>query len=101
MENYTKEFGTIVCKKMAPYDPPNAHYTQVNVEDIEEDKMFEFIGKSGFRFYKLTRDLGLRYLWYDKERKVIEIWGSYDALEKEPGIKVRDSYIQWLEKNIV
>ena len=30
-------------------------------------------------FYWLTRLLGVDYLWYDKERRVIEIWGPYYA----------------------
>ena len=63
---------------MAPYEQQNSHYTQLNVPDIDEDTMFEFIGNSGHRFYKLTRDLKLKYLWYDKGRKAIEVWGSYE-----------------------
>lgn len=86
---------------MAPYDPPIAHYTQLNVPDIGEDTMFEFVGKSGHRFYKLTRELGLRYLWYDKDRKAIEVWGSYESLLQGPCTKLRQSLDEWLaEKNI-
>lgn len=99
----TKEFGTLECKKqtMAPYEPPIAHYTQLNVPDVAEDTMFEFVGKDGWRFYKLTKDLRLRYLWYDKERKAVEIWGSYDSLRKNPAAKVRQRFDEWLaEKNI-
>jgi hypothetical protein len=80
---------------MAPYEPPIAHYTQLNVPDIDEDTMFEFVGKNGYRFYKLTRDLGLRYLWYDKERKAIEVWGSYSSLLKDPCTKLRQSLDEW------
>ena len=39
--------------------------------------MFAFIGRTGKRFYWLTQKLGLEYLWYDNERKVIEIWGPF------------------------
>ena len=62
---------------MAPYQPPNAHYSQMDVSDYSEDHIFSFIGKTGKRFYWLTRLLGLDYMWYDRERKVIEIWGPY------------------------
>ena len=62
---------------MAPYSPPNAHYSQMDVSDYTVDKMFTFIGKNGKKFYWLTQKLDLDYLWYDKERKVIEIWGPY------------------------
>lgn len=43
----------------------------------DEDRIFAFIGKTGKKFYWLTQKLGLDYLWYDKERKIIEIWGPY------------------------
>lgn len=64
---------------MAPYQPPSAHYSQMDVSDYTEDHIFSFIGKTGKRFYWLTKFLGLDYLWYDKNRKVIEIWGPYHA----------------------
>lgn len=38
------------------------------------------IGKEGKGFYWLTRHLGLQYLWYNKEKKLIELWGSYRSL---------------------
>lgn len=62
---------------MAPYSPPNAHYSQMDVSDYTIDQMFKFMGKNGKKFYWLTQKLDLDYLWYDKERKVIEIWGPY------------------------
>ncbi|QIG59654.1 hypothetical protein [Dishui Lake phycodnavirus 3] len=65
---------------MAPYNPPVSHYAQVDVSDYDEDLIFSFIGKNGRRFYWLTRYLDLEYMWYDKDRKVIEVWGSYETL---------------------
>ena len=62
---------------MAPYQPPVAHYSQMDVSDYTEDQIFSFIGKTGKKFYWLTQKLGLDYLWYDKERQIIEIWGPY------------------------
>jgi hypothetical protein len=62
---------------MAPYTPPTTHYSQMDVSDYTDDQVFAFIGKTGKRFYWLTQKLGIDYLWYDKERKVIEIWGPY------------------------
>ena len=62
---------------MAPYQPPASHYSQMDVSEYDEDHIFSFIGKTGKRFYWLTRFLDLDYLWYDRERKVIEIWGPY------------------------
>jgi len=86
---------------MAPYDPPSAHYTQLNVPDIDEDTMFEFIGKKGWRFYKLTKVLKVQYLWYDNKRKAIEVWGSHRALSNEPCKKLRQTIDEWIgNKNI-
>ena len=62
---------------MAPYTPPNAHYSQMDVSEYDEDRLFSFIGKTGKKFYWLTHRLELDYMWYDKKRKVIELWGPY------------------------
>lgn len=62
---------------MAPYTPPTTHYSQMDVSDYTDEQIFAFIGKTGKRFYWLTQKLGIDYLWYDKDRKVIEIWGPY------------------------
>jgi hypothetical protein len=62
---------------MAPYEPPVAHYSEMDVSEFDEEHIFAFIGKSGKRFYWLTRFLELDYLWYNRQRKVIEIWGPY------------------------
>lgn len=65
---------------MAPYNPPVSHYTELDVSGYDEDFLFAFVGKSGRRFYWLTRMLGLDYLWYDHTRQVIEIWGPLNIL---------------------
>lgn len=66
---------------MAPYNPPDAHYSQFDVSEYNEADIYKFIGNGGKKFYWLTRYLGLDYIWYDKERKVIELWGSYSSLQ--------------------
>jgi hypothetical protein len=90
---------------MAPYQPPNAHYSQMDVSDYTEDQIFSFIGKTGKKFYWLTHKLGLDYLWYDKERKIIEIWGPlYTHLNQQSAHVIRcelDFFLKpKLEKNI-
>ena len=62
---------------MAPYNPPqSAHYSEVNISHISDENIKNFIGKGGYNFYKLTTALSLKYLWWDVERKVIEVWGN-------------------------
>lgn len=67
--------------KMAPYTPPNTHYSQLDVSAYSEEDIFKFIGQGGKRFYWLTKFLDLAYLWYDKKRRVIEIWGPFESLQ--------------------
>ena len=85
---------------MAPYDPPvNAHYTELDVSNYPEDFMWKAIGKEGKNFYDLTDWLKLKYLWYDENRKVVEIWGPYKSLAegaKEKVSSVLDMYSQIL-----
>ena len=66
---------------MAPYNPPVTHYSQLDVKCYSEDEIFNFIGKGGKKFYWLTHYLDLDYMWYDKDRKVIELWGPYSSLQ--------------------
>ncbi len=77
---------------MAPYDPPvNAHYTELDVSNYPEDFMWKAIGKEGKNFYDLTAWLKLKYLWYDENRKVVEIWGPYNSLAE--GVKEKVSSV--------
>ena len=65
---------------MAPYNPPIAHYSELNVSQYSVDMILCAIGKGGNGFYKLTDRLRLQYVWYDIDRKVIELWGSFSSL---------------------
>jgi hypothetical protein len=67
--------------KMAPYTPPNTHYSEMDVSSYTDNELYRFIGKNGKRFYWLTKFLELSYIWYDKDRKVIELWGPYSSLQ--------------------
>jgi hypothetical protein len=65
---------------MAPYNPPIAHYSQLNVSEYTDEEMLAFVGKEGRRFYWLTNKLKLNYLWWDTDRKIVELWGSFGTL---------------------
>lgn len=67
---------------MAPYDPPVAHYTQLDVSQYTDEQMLAAIGKDGHGFYRLTERLSLNYLWWDNDRKVVELWGSFGSLQR-------------------
>ena len=56
------------------YNPPiNAFYTQVTVPD--EINPAIMIGREGFYLKRITEHSGAQYIWYDRERKVVEVWG--------------------------
>jgi hypothetical protein len=79
---------------MAPYTPPIAHYSEMDVSEYTEHEMYDFIGKGGRRFYWLTRFLGLQYLWYDEKRRKIEIWGAPYTHENRQSAHVIDAELQ-------
>lgn len=65
---------------MAPYNPPSAHYTQVDVSHIDETNVLKAMGKNGANFKEMTSKLHVKYIWWDKERQVIEIWGPFSSM---------------------
>jgi len=69
---------------MAPYNPPCTHYAHLKVDLYTDDMIYAFMGKNGNLFYKLTSDLNLRYIWYNSKQKIIEIWGPFESLKKDP-----------------
>ena len=56
------------------YNPPIAHYSQINVPDYVNVGLL--VGKNGRHFKSITYESGCNYIWYDKDRNVIELWGS-------------------------
>ena len=68
---------------MAPYNPPlDCNYNQVDVSGYDNQVILSLIGPGGRGFYNLTSQLGLQYLWWNQDRKVIELWGSHDKVSK-------------------
>ena len=64
------------------YNPPvNAHYTQINVKDINSEVMKIVIGKNGKVFKAITHQSNVQYIWYNIENKYIEIWGPEHNLQ--------------------
>lgn len=64
---------------MTEYSPPNTFYTQTTGL-FENEDMYQFIGKSGAHFKYLTTKLGLDYIWWNKEKNIIELWGPHHKL---------------------
>ena len=73
---------------MAPYNPPNAHYAQVDVSAYNEKMILCMIGKGGQGFYNLTEYLNMEYVWYAQDRGVIELWGSLGSFKRGAAAKL-------------
>jgi len=88
---------------MAPYSPPCTHYAHLRVDMYSGDAIFAFIGKNGRRFYKLTDKLGLFYIWYNQSLKVVELWGPYESMLRDPASTVKrelDKFVSTFDQGL-
>ena len=79
---------------MAPYNPPKIYrgYAEINLIDVDSDFMFNMIGKNGKNFYDITEYLEIQYLWYNKDRHVIELWGNVQLDTCQKMLKLIECY---------
>lgn len=57
------------------YNPPvNEDYCEMEAT-ISHELMKHVIGLKGVNFIKITEFSGMKYIWYDNQRNVVEIWG--------------------------
>ena len=66
------------------YNPPiNEEYSEMEAT-ISHELMKHVIGYKGQHFIRITNSSNVKYIWYDSDRNVIEIWGSsiYHSLAK-------------------
>lgn len=82
---------------MPPYAPPVAHYTQLECKNFSEKEFLRAIGKDGIHFKRLTDKLGVEYIWWDQDRSVVEIWGSYGSLARGAKEKV-GKYMDFIKR---
>lgn len=62
------------------YNPPDAFYTEVPLTDDDIMVIGTIIGKQGFYFKAITKASRSKYIWFNPERKAVEIWGSENSL---------------------
>ena len=65
---------------MAPYQPPDAHYNQIPIE--EDWKASNLLKNGGRMLYNITKKYKLKYVWYNEEMNVLELWGPYYAFSQ-------------------
>ena len=73
---------------MAPYNPPIKHYAHLKIDLYSDDMIAAFMGHRGRRFYELTKRLGVYYIWWNKDIRVIEVWGPYESFRDNHPIDV-------------
>lgn len=58
------------------YTPPiNCHYTQLSTSGVDDSIMKISIGRNGKVFKAITRQANVNYIWYHKDKQIVEIWG--------------------------
>lgn len=64
---------------MAPYNPPLiTNYAHIKVNNSNISKI---MGENGKWFKSFTEKNKLKYVWYNKENKYIELWGTHFSIE--------------------
>ena len=62
------------------YNPPDAFYCEVPLEEGEAPLMGAVIGSEGYYFKAITSATNVYYIWFAKDRGVVEIWGPESRL---------------------
>ena len=59
---------------------PKKHVIYFKINDVPDIIISMLIGKKGFYFNEITKKSNTSYIWYDKEKKHVEIWGPPNNL---------------------
>mmetsp|Transcript_84977 Transcript_84977/g.160137 ORF Transcript_84977/g.160137 Transcript_84977/m.160137 type:complete len:188 (-) Transcript_84977:1561-2124(-) len=69
-----------VAEDTSGYNPPT-EFPMINLDaEFEEDVMKQVVGRKGFYFSQITEETGVKYIWWKKDQKIVEIWGPEDRL---------------------
>lgn len=64
------------------YKQQDAHYCHVSVKDYSDDVMDKVMGYKGAYFKAFTEVMKLKYVWWNKETQVIELWGQFKRMKE-------------------
>lgn len=73
---------------MPPYCPPSTHYCEVNAYPCQSANL-KIIGPGGHNFKRITKKLGIQYLWWNIQRNVFEIWGPYEKMNSSSNYLIK------------
>jgi hypothetical protein len=80
-------------QKSSGWYKPRGHYSQCDISKLSQEKLTCFIGEKGINLKNWTDSLNVRYIWYNKKKGVIEIWGPVNSIRAaQEDIK---SYIEY------
>ena len=71
--------------------PINCHYRQCSV-DIDDELIPYMIGKDGAHFKRITNMSKTKYIWWNNDKKIIEVWGPEGTLNNAENI-IKDHII--------
>ncbi len=72
--NSLNKLGADSLIKMPTYEPPpGAFYTELDFPEVLDP--MHYMGRGGWQFKHITKLSKCEYIWYDFDRRVIEIWG--------------------------
>lgn len=64
------------------YKQQDAHYCHVSVKDYPDDVLEKVMGYKGAYFKAFTEVMKLKYVWWNKDTKVIELWGKFNRMRE-------------------
>ena len=80
--------------KSATHLPPfNTDYTEFDVSNYSDECLRITIGTNGKNFKKITENNKIAYIYHNKLKKKIEIWGSKYKFEKV--IQEIQNHLNW------
>lgn len=65
---------------MPAYEQQDTYYRHISLDLVEEKNIWKIMGKDGKVFKAITMRSRCKYIWYNKEKGVIEIWGPHNNL---------------------
>jgi hypothetical protein len=64
------------------YTPPDSMYSHVAIPESCQHLVHMIMGKKGYHFKNITSISSAKYIWFNKEKNVIEIWGPMRCHER-------------------
>lgn len=71
------------------YSPPIAHYSHIDVSHVPPSVMDEIMGYKGAYFKAFTQAMRLKYVWWNKDTSVVELWGPYEHMLESQSVMLQ------------